>query len=400
MKKLLWLAALCGAWLAPPAAAGDETSLRVYKLVVANADAPQEFGTILEHLKEQPQLRDQELVDYLVEALWTFDLKPGAMAGETRNMLARGLAKWAGPRYVNVFKTIRANHKPNTRFRVAVDEYLSHNRKATEPQYEPGTVNFTALREQYAKTALEVQPTEEQARAMSELPVNADLDALVSKIGLPQAVNGGQLRFNAAPVIEIRIQNMNFYYRGLGYVAFQYKNGIGWMARKRQIDPEAFEDLMPYRRYAAKLGLPDDDAIAITQLLSGRPIAVEHVGETRAKGGGATRPVMDVAAELLLANHISTVDPFMVDAYVWLCRMLQHEGGPRYAGILSTVATAATSEKLRSVAAEGFESSAPTTGESYVPGSVSLAALRETHPPLYPERKLTGRGFRAQSAIE
>src|SRR5262245_10434283 len=179
MKKLLWIAALYGAWLAPPATASDETSLRVYKFVVATADAPQEFATILEHLKEQPQLRDPELVDYLVEALWSFELKPGAVNDDLRSLLAGGLSKWAGPRYVSVFTRVRDNHKFNTRVWMSADEYLRRHRKAApEPQYEPGMVNFPALREQYAKTALEVQPTEEQARAMSELPVNADLDAL------------------------------------------------------------------------------------------------------------------------------------------------------------------------------------------------------------------------------
>ena len=56
-----------------------------------------------------------------------------------------------------------------------------------------------------------VAHSEEQARAMSELPINADLDALVSKIGLPQFANSGQIRFVAAPIIGVIV----FYMRGL-----------------------------------------------------------------------------------------------------------------------------------------------------------------------------------------
>jgi hypothetical protein len=393
MRKIL-LAALLGACCVANAAAADDSRLWAYKYVLATSEHPREFATIVTHIENEPELRQVELLDYLAEVLWTNAEKDERVDLELTRMLARCLKKYGGPRYVAVFRKVRRNSLPQSSIRTITDGYLHDYQATTTVQYVPGTVNLPALREQFLADALAAQPTEEQARKMAALPVNANFDALISQIGKPQYIGSGQLRLGERILIDVHIQKMTFYYRGLGRVQFQYKNGIGWLARDREVDPEAFEDLMPYRERAGQLALPGDEAVGFAQLLSGHAMAVKFVAESRTLHGGATPLFMDAAAQVLLENHKNVLEPRMVDAYAWICRLLLTNGGPRYLAVLNTVAENASSEKLQKFAGLEFEKSAPTTGDPYVPGSVALADLRAKYPPLYPQRVLTSSGFR------
>lgn len=397
MKKLLLAAALCGTFYLAPATAADDSRIWAYKYVLATSQHPREFATILTHLENEPELRQVELVDYLAEVLWENDKKTERADVELQNMLARYLHNFGGQRYLDLFKQLqKTNAKGNSKDNVRryADDYVDNFKGTSEPQYVLGTVNLPALREQFAKDALAAQPTEEQAREMDQLPVNAGPDALITRIGRPQYIGSGQLRVGERIFLDVHIQKMTFYYRGIGRVSFQYKNDVGWMARDREVDPEAFEDFMPYREHAAELGLPSDEAVGYAQLLSNHSMAIKIAAQSRTMHGGATPQFMDAAAQLLLANHASIVEPRMVDAYAWICRLLVSYGGPRYSNVLATVATGASSDKLRKFAELKMEKTAPTTGEPYVPGSVSLVELRAKYPPLYPQRTLTSSSWR------
>lgn len=393
MKKLLLLAALCGGCYVAPAVAAEDTRIWAYKYVLATSEHPREFATILEHLDNEPQLREVGLVDYLAEVLWAIDKKRDRPNVELKEMLGRYLREHGGPRYLTVFRELQKTNAPGTPVRIFADKIVRKNEDTTVEQYALGTVNLPALREQFSADALAAQPTEEQAHKMAQLPVDADFDALISQIGKPQYIGSGQLRLGDRILLDVHIQRMVFYYRGLGRVSFSYQNGRGWIARDREVDPDAFEDLMPYREHAAQLGLPSDEAVGLTQLLSGHAMAVKYAAETRTRRGGATPQIMDAAAQLLLETHTTIVEPRMVDAHAWICRLLVTHGGPRYNDVLATVATGATSKKLQKFAELPWEKSAPKTGEPYVPGSVSLAGLRAKYPPLYPQRSLTRSGF-------
>jgi hypothetical protein len=390
MKTLLLLfAALCGAWCAAPATAADDTRLWAYKYVLATSVHPREFATILNHLKKQPQLRQPELVDYLAEALLGIKDQRERADIELKELLVNALNQYGGERYVGVMQELQKAGGSGNDARRIVDAYVKEYQKTKVEQYVPGTVNFPALREKFSAEAFAAQPTEEQALKMAQLPVNASPDTLVSLIGRPQYIGSGQLRVGERILIDVHIQRMTFFYRGLGKVTFQYDDDTGWIARDREVDPEAFEDLMPYRAHAAELGLPSDEAVGFAQLLSGHSQAIKVAAESRTRHGGATPQLLDAAAEVLLATHTTVVEPRMVDAHAWICRLLQHYGGPRYSNVLATVAAGAVSEKLQKFAKLKFEDTAPKTGEPYVPGSVSLTELRAKYPPLYPQRTLT-----------
>jgi len=394
MKKLLLIAALCGACFVGPATAADDNRTWAYKYVIATSVHPREFATILEHLEREPQLRQTELIDYLAEALLEIKDKRERADLELKELLVQALNHFGDERYVDVMREVlKTTGTGNDAGRIA-DAYVREYKKTKVEQYVPGTVNLPALREKFSAEAFAAQPTEEQARKMAELPVNASPDTLVSLIGRPQYIGSGQLRVGERILLDVHIQRMTFFYRGLGKVTFQYKNDIGWIARDREVDPDAFEDLMPYRDHAAELGLPSDEAIGFVQLLSGHSQAIKVAAESRTRRGGATPQFMDAAAEVLLATHTTVVEPRMVDAHAWICRLLQHFGGPRYSNVLATVAAGATSEKLVKFAKLKFEDTAPKSGDPYVPGSVSLTELRAKYPPLYPQRQLTSSSWR------
>jgi len=393
MKALLLAAALCASCYAAPTAASEDARIWAYKYVLATSEQPREFATILDHLEDEPQLRQVDLVDYLAEVLWAISEKTDPANMELKGMLARYLYKEGGPRYLTVFQHLKQTNPTQTPARTTADKYVHEYKDTTVEQYIPGTLNLPALRDKFMADALAAQPAEDQARRMAQLPVNADFQALISQIGWPQYIGSGQLRVGERILIDVHIQKMTFYYRGLGRVTFQYKSGIGWLARDREVDPEAFEDLMPYRENAALFGLPSDEAVGFAELLSGHPMAVKIAAESRTLHGGATPEFMDAAAQLLLANHAGLIEPRMVDAYAWICRLLVTHGGPRYSSVLATVAGGATSEKLRKFAKLPMEKTAPAAGAPYMPGSVSLAELRAKYPPLYPQRSLVSSGW-------
>jgi hypothetical protein len=393
MKKLLLASVLCASCYAAPAAASEDARIWAYKYVLATSEQPREFATVLDHLENEPQLRQIDLVDYLAEVLWRISEKTDPANVELKGMLARYLYKDGGPRYLAVFQQMQKANPPQTPARTTANKYVHEYKDTTAEQYIPGTLSLPALRDKFMADALQAQPTEDQALRMAQLPVNADFEALIGKLGRPQYIGSGQLRVGERIIIDVHIQRMTFYYRGLGRVTFQYKGGIGWRARDREVDPEAFEDLMPYRENAALLGLPSDEAVGFAQLLSGHAMAMKYAAESRTLHDGATPEFMDAAAQLLLTNHAGIVEPRMVDAYAWICRLLVTRGGPRYSNVLASAASGATSEKLQKFARLPMEKTAPTTGAPYEPGSVSLTELRAKYPPLYPQRILTSSGW-------
>ena len=185
--------------------------------------------------------------------------------------------------------------------------------------------------------------------------------------------------------VHIRTPYMYHYYRGIGRVTYQYKNGIGWLMRKVTINPLAFEPEMPYRDFAAEFKLPDDETLDMTMLLSGDgPSAQTAAKINHDRSGPAPAIILDTAAELLLAKYRSPIELEQRDAYGWFCRLLSHKGGPRYANVLETVETGAVDEKLRRYAALKVETAPGANPVPYVPGTIKLADLASVYPVPYP----------------
>jgi hypothetical protein len=149
-------------------------------------------------------------------------------------------------------------------------------------------------------------------------------------------------------------------------------------------DPLAFEQEFSYRERAQELGMPDDRALEMMQLVSGYTASMKNVVEVNYHRDSRPLEFLDTAAEILATQFQTADDPVKVDMYAWICRLLTQFGGPRYAAILQRVAAQTPDAKLKRFAQLPIEATNEAPAAPYVPGTISLAAQRAKYPPLYP----------------
>jgi hypothetical protein len=260
---------------------------------------------------------------------------------------------------------------------------------AGQAGYVPGTIDLHAIVAEMDAAALAAKPTTEQARHLAQFP-GGTIDDLFAWAGKPQQIVSGQTRATDGLLINIRIQRLSFYYRGLGRVVYGYSGGrvrdeIGWLFQAVVADPLAFEQEFSYRDRAAELGLPDSGTLEMTQLVSGYTAAMKNVVETNYRRASRPLAFMDTAAEILATQFQTAGDPGSVDAYAWICRLLTQHGGQRYAAVLTRVAAETPDPKLRKYADLPIEKTTEVPADPYVPGTISLAAQRAKYPSPYPE---------------
>ena len=170
----------------------------------------------------------------------------------------------------------------------------------------------------------------------------------------------------------------------MGRVVYGY-NGTkkAWLFQAVVADPLAFEQEFSYRDRARELGLADEPALEMIQLVSGYTASIKSVVERNHRR--ETRPLefMDTAAEVLVTQFETADDPVKVDMHAWICRLLTMHGGRRYAAILAHVAKGTDDPKLRRFAILPVEETDEVPAEPYVPGTISLAAQRAKYPSLY-----------------
>jgi hypothetical protein len=263
-----------------------------------------------------------------------------------------------------------------------ISRYLEKVRRSKEPQYIPGTIDLPARRDEYARSALAVEPTLEQAQALANIPATMSMDGLFALAGKPAAVTSRDWHFVATLGVEIR--QLWFDYRGIGRATFDFKKDLGWHLQGFIAEPMAFESSMPYRSKAAELALPDDVALSMIQLLSGKPSSIKVSAMETSRRGAASLQYLDTAAELLLQQHGTAANTAAIDAYGWICNVLSELGGRRYARVLASVAKQTSDDKLRRYASQPVKDRADIPATPYVPGTVSLNEQQQKFPPLYP----------------
>ena len=380
-------AAIVLAVSAPAFAAGDAQKPPLYwtyQYVIATSDEELSVAQLVFDLPTMhPELCDREMLDLLAEFLANANVNdPGFRKGLKEVFEVLELREPA--RYRTVAQQVAARAK-DTAIQSLAARYAKKHREAV-PQYLPGTIDRAAMRRQYARDALAVHHSADLAAKLASLPLNVDVDRQFELAGKPDAVSGYQRRMTDGLFIHIRTPYMFHYYRGIGRVTYQYKNDEGrWLMRKVTINPLAFEPLMPYRDFAAELGLQDDESLEMTMLLSGDgPSAQTAAKNNHDRPKPAPTLLMDTAAELLLAKYQSPIAPDQRDAYGWFCRLLSHKGGARYAKVLETVANGAVDEKLRRYAELDIEPAPGADTAPYLPGSIKLADLASVYPVPYP----------------
>ena len=373
--------------LCRPAPAADRAATSplywTYQRVLATSDEELSVAQLVFDLPlMHPEMCDQAMLDLMAEFLANANVSDPAYEKGIKEVFSI-LEMGEAARYRTVAQQVEKKAKPSSIKNRAWKFARQH--KENVPQYIPGTIDRAALRRQYARDALATRHSPDLGIQLSRLTLNGNVDQQFAIAGRPDAVLGYQRRMTDGIFVHIRTPYLYYYYRGIGRVTYQYKNGIGWIMRKVTVNPLAFEPLMPYRDFAAELGLPDDATLDMTMLLSGDgPSTQTAVQNNHDRPKAPPTFIMDTAAEMLLARYRAPIELDQLDAYAWICRLLSHRGGARYSAVLEAVANGAVDEKVRGHAKRKIDPAPGAEQTPYVPGSIKLAELAPVYPALYP----------------
>jgi hypothetical protein len=380
-----WIAAILFALCGPVmASAANSTPLYwTYQYVIATSDDELSVAQMVFDLPERhPDMCDQDMLDLLAEFLAHANVRDPSFEKGMKQVF-RILEKGEAARYRSLVAEVEKRARLSSIRSLAASYVKAH--KENVPQYIAGTIDRAALRRQYARDALAVHHSDAVIVRLAALPLDGSVAALFAAAGKPDAVSGYQRRMTDGLLIHIRTPYLYYFYRGIGRVIFEYDDHLGWIMRKVTVNSLAFEPQMPYRDFAAELKLPDDQSLDMTMLLSGDGPSMQIAAQANHdRAVPAPTIIMDIAAEMLLAKYRAPIEPAQRDAYGWICRLLTHKGGPRYAGVLTTVVNGAADEKLKRYAKLKIEPAPGADPAPYVPGSVNLAELASVYPVPYP----------------
>lgn len=383
--KYLAVALLLMLCRSAPAADRAETSplYWTYQRVLATSDEELSVAQLVFDLPQMhPEMCDRAMLDLMAEFLANANVSDPAYEKGIKEVFSI-LELGEAARYRKVAQQVEKKAKPSSIKNRAWKYARQHQENV--PQYVPGTIDRAALRRQYARDALATRHSPDLAIRLAGLPLNGNVDKQFAIAGKPDAVLGYQRRMTDGIFVHIRTPYLYFYYRGIGRVTYQYKNGIGWIMRKVTVNPLAFEPLMPYRDFSAELGLPDDASLEMTMLLSGDgPSTQAAVQNNHDRPKPPPTFIMDTAAEMLIARYRGPIELDQRDAYNWICRLLSHRGGARYSAVLENVANGAADEKLRRYAELKIDPAPGAEQTPYVPGSIKLVELARVYPVPYP----------------
>jgi hypothetical protein len=372
----LWLATLA---CATPGRAADDAYAWSLRYMLVNGRDDTTLYPATHEVASLARLRTAGMHELLAEIL--ADMRNhGIPAQESALNIARILA--AAPdagRYHTLFTSLRKSLTAKDHTPLMTSYFRAHP-KAAGDQFTAGRIDLAGLRRQYIDASLAAWPTAAQLRALEKLSAEATMDDLFAEVGTPAHVLPRDTRA-ARKYANVDVRQIVFYYRGVGRVTYELVDDA-WRRQVVDIDPLAFEALMPYRQEPATTNMPDDAQLAMHQLLSGRPYAIRISAMSTYRLDTAPREYLDTAAELLLRTHAQATDEMTIDAYSWLCNVLRQHGDGRYARVLARVADETSIGKLERYARpRGLK--ADTKQPAYVPGSTSLEAQRSRYPPIY-----------------
>jgi hypothetical protein len=381
LKRICALAVLLVASIMYKAPAADNALAWSYRYVLATSTVDGQLVGVLAGIAGDSGLRDPAMCDLLAEVFWSLNARK-IRAPQAATGIFRILSQSAEPaRYRDVIKgsarLMDGNLPP-----AYLTRFLEAHRRSNSAQYVPGTIDLEALRHDFAKTALDTPPTVQQAKALADLATDASLDEMFAQAGKPALVVSREMRGN--PIVDIDVRQLWLYYRGIGRMTYDFKRDSGWHQYAFIADPMAFETAMPYRG-ELQSGMPDDATIAMIQLLSGNASSIKASAQTAYRLADAPPEYLETAAEVLLQQHVGIANTGANDAYAWICNVLVHHGGPRYARVLETVEKQTPDPKLRRFAAQRIENRKGMNPAPYVAGSVSLTEQARKYPSLYPQ---------------
>lgn len=370
----------------PPRAVSADALVWTYQYLLATAKTERELAPVTEHIIRD-ELPDNEITDVVAEVLLAH-LDDASYPVRNKVRLLQVLAKARSRRYDALLAQVRAQSKDDPVRGWALAAKRRYFR-ADEPEYVPGTFDLAGFLRDIESAALTAHPTTAQGEHLSRF-TGGSIEELFEWAGRPHHVTSLQTRVSDG-IIDVKIQRIAFYYRGLGRVVFGYRKVDGdWMFQAVVADPLAFENEMPYRARAAELGLPDPGALGMQQLLSQYTSAMKVAVERNQRVANPPLEFMDTAAEILVRESSTANDPVTIDMYAWICRLLAERGGQRYAAVLQSVAAQAVDSKVARFARMDVEPAPDVPAAPYVPGTISLSAQRAKYASQYPDSTFQG----------
>jgi hypothetical protein len=385
MKKLVAWAAIAAALTTGATAHAEESALawaNRYVLVMSTVD--EDLAPIVSGIAHDPSLRDSATCDLLAEVLLRLQARK-IVARKSGPLILLVLSGAPAPgRYRSIMEGLgKYLSQPDAKAYLLA--YRRRFSRATDAQYEPGSIDLDALRRDYVAAAWAATPTQAQATALGTLTPSSTMDELFARAGRPAHVVANAMT-PASHVIDIEFREVWFLYRGIGRVRFNYLHADSrWHFIDVLADPLAFEGFMPYRGESAQVSLADADALGIAQLASGNPASIRNSVMAAFERGKPSLEYLDTAAELLLRRYEEIGNSPAVDTYGWICNLLSELGGTRYSRVLATVQKRSKDEKLAHYAGRHNGASSGPWTEPYVPGFISLTEQARKYPSPYPE---------------
>jgi hypothetical protein len=379
IRTVLALVAAVGVLGPVPAFAIDDPHTWSVRYMLMNGTDDATLIGATSEVANHSRLRTAETHELLAEIL--AEIASGRMtAPQTAVDIVRILT--VAPEAQRYHTAVRSVRRISERgMKQAQNNYTRRYPRAKGEQWVAGRIDREAFQKKSAEAALAVKPTLQQAQALTNLSRGTGLADLFAALGTPAHVRPRDTR-SVKKYGGVDVRQMIFYYRGIGCVTLNYLDDVGWHVFSKDLEPLAYEDVMPYRRDPAAYGLPDDMTLALTQLLSGDSAAIRMSAIAMHRLETPPPQYLDAAAEMLLRDHATVAQVERVDAYAWLCNVLAERGGMRYRHVLATVQKGAKDLKLRKYAAQpvlNLKVPAPR----YVPGSVDLDDLARKHPSPY-----------------
>jgi hypothetical protein len=238
---------------AQPIAKSPATPLQLaYQQLIVMANYTSELlpmsGPLVIDSERRPELKRPEFLDYVAEGVsLPQDPRESAAVGlaavrnhnEVRSKLMLILDKYGNGRYHRVILRIAHESEPSTARKLA--RQLVDRKKTPADAYVLGALDLAAARDGYARAALAVVPNPALSGEIKLLRKRAVLDAVVERLGTPQAVTVKFWCTAGNPW-----QMLDLYYRGVGRVEFVYLNRYGWVLEDHVLSKQAFEPFMPY----------------------------------------------------------------------------------------------------------------------------------------------------------
>ncbi len=254
---LLTLLAFCGMCRADAPAPEPALGWTARYIMVTSQLEAQRVA-IVQTIMQDARSRTPAMLDLLAEELWSIHAQK-LPAKQTGFQIIRILTNGPNPaRYRSVIDSLDRYIDENGTVEY-LQAYKRNYKNEVADQYIPGTIDLEALRRDFLKGALDSQPTMTQAQALADLPTNATMDEMFTRVGRPAYVASHGVAAREAAVVQVR--QLWFYYRGIGRVTYDWRRDSGWHQQLVIIDPMAFESRMPYRDQAAVLAQLENETL-------------------------------------------------------------------------------------------------------------------------------------------